>query len=90
VEVHAVAVNPRLSWQGVHRRFEENAACGQAARIPSQQVHDAAVDGLRVRLEKLESEGLVDRVQLRTRSGAIIYDNERRDGQWSYGTHTWA
>lgn len=84
VEVRAVAVNPRLSWQGTHHRFEEMLHAGQGARIPPQQLHDAAVDGLRVSLEKLESEGLVDRLQLRTRSGAIIYDNELRDGQWSY------
>ncbi|OCP22462.1 MULTISPECIES: zeta toxin family protein [unclassified Ensifer] len=84
VEVRAVAVNPRLSWQGAHHRFEEMLHAGLAARIPPQHVHDAAVDGLRVRLEKLEGEGLVDRIQLRTRTGAIIYDNELRDGQWSY------
>lgn len=83
VEVRAVAVNPRLSWQGAHHRFEEMLHAGQAARMPPQHVHDAAVDGLRGSLEKLESEGLVDRVQLRTRSGAIIHDNEIRDGQWS-------
>lgn len=82
VEVRAVAVNPRLSWQGAHHRFEEMLHAGLAARIPPQHVHDAAVDGLRVSLEKLEGEALVDRIQLRTRSGAVIYDNEFRDGQW--------
>jgi predicted ABC-type ATPase len=82
VEVRAVAVNPRLSWQGAHHRFEEMLHTGQAARIPPQDVHDAAVDGLRASLEKVESEGLVDRVQLRTRSGTVIYDNERREAQW--------
>ncbi|UVC12477.1 zeta toxin family protein (plasmid) [Rhizobium sp. TH2] len=84
VEVRAVAVNPRLSWQGAHHRFEEMLHAGQGPRIPPQHVHDAAVDGLRVSLEKLEGEKLVDRVQLRTRGGAIVYDNERRDGQWFY------
>lgn len=84
VQVRAVAVNPRLSWQGAHHRFEEMLHAGQGPRIPPQTVHDAAVDGLRVSLEKLEGENLVDRVQLRTRGGAIIYDNERRDGQWAF------
>ncbi|TIX93514.1 zeta toxin family protein [Rhizobium sp. P44RR-XXIV] len=83
VEARAVAVNPRLSWQGNHYRFEEMLRVGDAARIPPQHVHDAAVTGLRVSLEKIESESLVDRVQLRTRGGTILYDNERREGVWS-------
>lgn len=83
VEARAVAVNPRLSWQGNHYRFEEMLRAGDAARIPPQHVHDAAVTGLRVSLEKLESENLVDRVQLRTRGGTILYDNEQRRGAWS-------
>lgn len=83
VEARAVAVNPRLSWQGNHYRFEEMLRIGDAARIPPQHVHDAAVTGLGVSLEKLESENLVDRVQLRTRGGTILYDNEQRGGAWS-------
>jgi hypothetical protein len=83
VEARAVAVNPRLSWQGNHYRFEEMLRAGDAARIPPQHVHDAAVTGLRVSLEKLESENLVDRVQLRTRAGTILYDNERTENGWS-------
>lgn len=58
VEVRAVAVNPRLSWQGAHHRFEEMLHAGLAARIPPQHIHDAAVGGLRISLEKLESENL--------------------------------
>lgn len=84
IEVRAVAINPRLSWQGAHYRFEEMLHAGAAARIPPQRIHDAAVDGLRITLEMLESERMIDRLQLRTRGGAIIYDNEFRDGQWSH------
>jgi hypothetical protein len=83
VEARAVAVNPRLSWQGNHFRFEEMLHAGDAARIPPQHVHDAAVAGLRISLEKLESKNLVDRVQLRSRGGAILYDNERGPAGWS-------
>jgi hypothetical protein len=46
IEVRAVAVNPPLSWQGNHYRFEEMLHSGLAARIPPQHIHDAAVDGL--------------------------------------------
>ncbi|UNZ54132.1 zeta toxin family protein [Agrobacterium tumefaciens] len=83
VEARAVAVNPRLSWQGNHYRFEEMLRVGDAARFPPQHVHDAAVIGLGVSLEKLESENLVDRVQLRTRGGTILYDNQQSGGEWS-------
>jgi hypothetical protein len=87
VEARAVAVNPRLSWQGNHFRFEEMLHAGDAARIPPRHIHDAAVAGLRISLEKLESENLVDRVQLRTRGGTILYDNERSETGWSQPPH---
>ncbi|RJG39925.1 zeta toxin family protein [Mesorhizobium sp. DCY119] len=87
VEARAVAVNPRLSWQGNHYRFEEMLRAGDAARIPPQHVHDAAVTGLRVSLERLESENLVDRVQLRTRGGTVLYDNQRTESGWSQPPH---
>ncbi|OWV98876.1 zeta toxin family protein [Rhizobium sp. R693] len=87
VEARAVAVNPRLSWQGNHYRFEEMLRAADAARIPPEHVHDAAVAGLRVSLDKLESENLVDRVQLRTRGGTILYDNEQRGSAWSQPPH---
>ena len=83
VEARAVAVNPRLSWQGNHYRFEEMLHAGDAARIPPQHIHDAAVTGLRVSLEKVETENLVDRVQLRTRGGIVLYDNERGPAGWT-------
>lgn len=87
VEARAVAVNPRLSWQGNHFSFEEMLHAGDAARIPPRHIHDAAVAGLRFSLEKLESENLVDRVQLRTRGGTILYDNERSEKGWSQPPH---
>lgn len=82
IEARAVAVNPKLSWQGNHYRFEEMLRFGDAARIPPQHIHDAAVDGLRISLEKVEAERLVDRVQLRTRGGTVLYDNETRNDEW--------
>ncbi|TKV70747.1 zeta toxin family protein [Rhizobium sp. AU243] len=82
VEVRAVAVNPRLSWQGNHYRFEEMLRMGDAARIPPQHIHDAAVDRLRISLEKVEAERLADRIQLRTRGGTVLYDNEISNGEW--------
>lgn len=76
VEARAVAVNPRLSWQGNHYRFEEMLRLGDAARIPPQHIHDAAVDGLRIRLEKVEAERLVDRVWCLAVGGQARGDRE--------------
>ncbi|WP_313195227.1 zeta toxin family protein [Shinella zoogloeoides] len=83
IEARAVAVNPRLSWQGNHYRFEEMLRAGDAARIPPQHVHDAAVTGLQASLEKIETENLADRVQLRTRGGTVLYENARGPDGWS-------
>ena len=71
IEARAVAVNPRLSWQGNHYRFEEMLHAGDAARFPPQHVHDAAVTGLRVSLEKLESENLADYAEKKRRNKKI-------------------
>ncbi|MXN48669.1 BID domain-containing T4SS effector [Shinella kummerowiae] len=89
VEARAIAVNPRVSWQGNHFRFEEMLHAGDAARIPPQHVHDAAVAGLHVSLEKVETENLVDRVQLRTRGGTILYDNKRGPAGWTRPPEAW-
>lgn len=82
VEARVVAVNPRVSWQGCLYRFEEMHHAGEAARVPPRNVHDAAVTGLAASLERIERDQLVDRVVIRLRSGATVYDNEIADGGW--------
>lgn len=84
VEVRAVAVNPCVSWQGNHTRFEEMLHAGAPARIPPAAIHDAAVEGLRVSLQRLEQTRLVDRIELRARGGTILYRNEVEDGRWKH------
>lgn len=84
VEVRAVAVNPRVSWQGNHTRFEEMLHAGAPARIPPAAIHDAAVEGLRVSLQRLGQARLVDRIELRARGGTILYRNEVEDGRWKH------
>lgn len=82
VEARIVAVNPRVSWQGCLYRFEEMHHAGEAARIPPRTVHDAAVAGLAASLDRIERDQLADRVVIRLRSGATVYDNEVADGRW--------
>lgn len=83
IEVRAVAVNPRVSWQGNHARFEEMLHAGVPARIPPEAIHDAAVTGLRASLGRLEQAQLVDRVELHGRGGAVLYRNDVADGRWT-------
>lgn len=84
IDVRAVAVNPRVSWQGNHARFEEMLHAGVPARIPPEAIHDAAVTGLRATLGRLEQAQLVDRVELHGRNGTVLYRNDVVDGRWTH------
>ncbi|TCM51105.1 zeta toxin [Rhizobium sp. PP-F2F-G48] len=82
VEARAVAVHPRVSWQGCHYRFEEMQHAGEPARMPPREVHDAGVGGVVASLNRIEAEKLADRIQIRLRTGDIVYDNTLEAGQW--------
>ncbi|MCW8060472.1 zeta toxin family protein [Agrobacterium tumefaciens] len=82
VEVHVLAVNPRVSWQGGHYRFEELNHAGAAAPVPVRSEHENSVVGLAESLKRIERGSLADRVVVQTASGAKIYDNELEQGQW--------
>lgn len=45
VEARAIAVNERVSWQGVHTRYEGMTASGSLPRFTVRQAHDAGVSG---------------------------------------------
>lgn len=82
IEAHVLAINPRVSWQGGHYRFEEMNHAGVAAGLPSRLDHDNAVSGLAESLERIERGGLADRVVLQTVDGEKLYDNAFEQGQW--------
>lgn len=82
IEAHVLAVNPKVSWQGGHYRFEEMNNAGVAAVLPSQSDHDNAVSGLAGSLERIERRRLGDRVVLHTVDGEKPYDNVFERGQW--------
>ena len=46
IEARALAVNERLSWQGVHQRYEAMMAAGRAARFTVRASHDAGAAGM--------------------------------------------
>ncbi|OYR17679.1 zeta toxin family protein [Brucella grignonensis] len=86
VEARALAVSPRVSWQGCHYRFEELHQAGAAARIPPRAVHDGAVTGLAESLKRIERRKLADRVVIQSADGEAVYDNQLANGRWRSAT----
>ncbi|WP_266064793.1 zeta toxin family protein [Brucella intermedia] len=82
VEALVLAVNPRVSWQGGHYRFEELNHAGVAAPAPMRSGHENSVARLAESLERIERGRLADRIVVQTASGDRIYDNELEQGQW--------
>ena len=82
VEAHVLAVTERLSWQGVHQRFEAMLAQGGSARFSAREAHDAGASGMLVTLFQIERDRLADRVLLATREGAVLYDNRLQPTGW--------
>ncbi|WP_170873291.1 BID domain-containing T4SS effector, partial [Brucella intermedia] len=82
VEARAIAVNERLSWQGVHCRYEGMIAGGALPRFTVRETHDAGASGMLTTLERIEKDRLADRVLIGIRNGAVIYDNRLEEGAW--------
>ena len=81
-DVRALAVNARLSWQGVLQRYESQKADRGYGRMTAQHSHQAAYDGMPGTIERIEQEKLADRVAIYRRGAVPIYTNELRDGLW--------
>jgi predicted ABC-type ATPase len=84
VQVRALAVNERASWQGVHLRYEEMISRGALPRFTLRSAHDAAVTGMLETFEKIECEGLAGRVVIAARGGRVLYDNELLARGWKH------
>ena len=88
VEARAMAVPERLSWQGVHQRYEATLAAGGAARFSAREAHDAGATGMLDTLRRIEQDKLAGRVLIaggRTngaRAGPVVYDNRVENGVW--------
>jgi hypothetical protein len=81
-EARALAVNEKLSWQGILERYENQRAVRGSGRMTTPEAHHAGYVGMLKTLEHIEQEKLVDRVILYKRGGILIYENELRNGQW--------
>ena len=82
LEARAMAVPERLSWQGVHHRYEAMLAAGGSARFTARDAHDAGASGMVETLARIERDRLADRVLLSTRAGTVIYDNALDGAAW--------
>lgn len=82
IDARALAVNWRLSEQGILQRYEHQKADRGAGRMTTPEAHRAAYDGMLQTLERIESEKLADRLSLYRRGGLVIYGNALKDGCW--------
>ena len=82
VEAHALAVPERLSWLGVHMRYEEMRRGGALPRFTAREAHDAGASGMLITLDAIERQSLADRVVVASREGVILYENTHLNGIW--------
>lgn len=82
IDARALAVNERLSWQGVLQRYEEQRNDRGSGRMTAPHSHRDAYEGIPATLERIERERLADRVSLYRRGGQVIYANELDNGAW--------
>lgn len=81
-EVHAIGVNPRVSWQAEHARSEELHQAGLPAERPVLYAHDDAAVKAIAMLRHIEQAKLADCIVIQMPSGAPVYENSLVAGQW--------
>jgi len=82
IAARALAVNWRLSEQGIIQRYENQKADRGVGRMTTPEAHKAAYDGMLHTLERIEREQLADRVTIYRRGNEAIYSNTLERGQW--------
>lgn len=82
IDARALAVNERLSQQGIMQRYEEQKADRDTGRMTTPEAHKAAFDGMPGTLERIEIDKLADRVTVYRRGAEAIYSNELQAGEW--------
>lgn len=82
IDARALAVNKRLSQQGIIQRYENQKADRGTGRMTTPQAHQAAYDEMPATVERIERDKLADRVTLFRRGAEAIYTNELNGGEW--------
>jgi len=83
IDARALAVNARLSEQGILQRYEHQKADRGVGRMTTPEAHKAAYEAMPATLERIEHEKLADRVTIYRRGAEVIYSNELQEGQWA-------
>lgn len=82
IDARALAVNFRLSNQGILQRYENQKIDRGAGRMTTAKAHQDAYDGMPLTIDRIEREKLADRITIYRRGGEAIYNNDLKDGQW--------
>ena len=83
IDARALAVNSRLSEQGILQRYEHQKVDRGTGRMTTPEAHQAAYDGMPATLERIERDKLADRMTVFRRGAEAIYSNVLQDGQWA-------
>jgi predicted ABC-type ATPase len=75
VDLHALAVNAKLSIQGIYERFENQLDFAKAPRWTSMEFHDACYVAFPANAEYLEAKAGLERVAVYRRDGTTLYLN---------------
>lgn len=84
IDARALAVNFRLSEQGILQRYENQKLDRGTGRMTTEKAHRDAYDGMPVTIERIERDKLADRLTLYRRGGEPIYTNELEQGDWRH------
>lgn len=82
IDARALAVNERLSEQGILQRYENQKLDRGTGRMTAPEAHRAAYVGMLDTVERIERDKLADRLTIYRRGAEVVYSNELRDGQW--------
>jgi predicted ABC-type ATPase/soluble cytochrome b562 len=83
VDARVLAVNEKLSWQGVLQRYENQKADRGVGRMTTPEAHEAAYKGMPATVERVERDKLADRLTVYRRGAEVLYSNALKNGEWS-------
>jgi hypothetical protein len=82
ITAKVVATHERFSTTGIFRRYEEQKAAKGYGRWSELSSHDAGYVGMPRTVAYIEKQGLVDRLEVYSRSGDLLYANDYVNGKW--------
>jgi hypothetical protein len=77
-----LAVNERLSIQGIMQRYEGQRQARGFGRMTTPEAHQAGYDGVLRSVDRIERDGLADTISVYRRGAIKIYENEMTPQGW--------